>query len=535
VSRFPDDPEIVREVFAELPPPPPLLNGETTEPYPHAIPRTIGKYLVLGQLGQGGQGSAFLARDPHIGQLVVLKRYHASTDERSASDALHDAEALTRLRTRYTPRCFGLERVGDELVLVMEYIPGRNLAEVMKSGLPSPKDAARLVEQVAEGLEAVHACGILHRDIKLQNIVQGDDRVPHLVDFGLAAHLGSRALRGVSGTPQFMAPEQARGDYLRIDGRTDLYGLGGVLYALLTGLPPHPGKDSSESLEHAKKGVVTPVRDLNRSVPRELERIVMKALEPDPDQRYTTAGEFRRALRQFRLGPARRAALAAGIAVVILGVFLYRWLFHKPDPVTSQPLSGELTVRVWSRDEGKMGWKIEVPGALPLEAGDQVRLEAKFNQPAYAYFLWLDGQGRVYSLDPWGDHEFHDRPAKERRAAMIESPEVLKKGHKLSGPPGLETVLMLARRTPLPAETSLADIAGTLPPTALRDPRELAFFGFHQNETRGSVRLALNRGIEVETAGIDDPLLQLMERLRQQHFEVVQAVRFAYRGPRAEP
>jgi hypothetical protein len=192
-------------------------------------------------------------------------------------------------------------------------------------------------------------------------------------------------------------------------------------------------------------------------------------------------------------------------------------------------------VRVWSRDERKMGWKIEVPGALPLEAGDQVRLEGKFNQPAYAYFLWLDGQGKVYSLDPWGDHDFHDRPARERCAAMIESPERIDKGHELSGRPGLETVLMLGRRTPLPAETDLAGIAGTLPPTALRDPRELAFLGFHQNETRGSVRLALSRGIEGESAEIDDPLLHLMEKLRQQHFEVVQAVRFAYRGPRAEP
>src|SRR4029079_2417629 len=107
-----------------------------------------------------------------------------------------------------------------------------------------------------EGLEAVHACGLLHRDIKPANIVLGDDGVPRLVDFGLAAHLGSAALHGVSGTPPYMAPEQARGQWERIDGRTDIYGLGAVLYALLTGQPPHPGATPQEALGHAELGEV---------------------------------------------------------------------------------------------------------------------------------------------------------------------------------------------------------------------------------------------------------------------------------------
>ena len=94
--------------------------------------------------------------------------------------------------------------------------------------------------------------------------------------------LGSADLHGVTGTPAYMAPEQARGQWERIDGRTDIYGLGAVLYAVLTGKPPHPGRDGDESLEHARVGVVTPPRVLNRSISRDLERIVLKALEADP-------------------------------------------------------------------------------------------------------------------------------------------------------------------------------------------------------------------------------------------------------------
>src|SRR5262249_19585960 len=154
----------------------------------------------------------------------------------------------------------------------------------------------------------------------------------------------------------FMAPEQARDQWDRIDFRTDVYGLGATLYALLTGQPPHPGRTPHAALLHASEGAVTPPRDLGptRSIPRSLGRIVMRALAADPAQRYTTAAEFRQALRRYRLRHRRRAVVGlialAELALIIPGI----WPRPVPRPIVTPPaaLSGELTVRVWSPGAG---------------------------------------------------------------------------------------------------------------------------------------------------------------------------------------
>jgi serine/threonine protein kinase len=527
--RFPLHLEVITQAFAEAqthppaPPPPP-------EPAPRPFPPKLGKYIVLGWLGDGGQGSTFLARDPDLGHLVVLKRYHGGSAAHPA--ALEDGQALRRVASRYTPQCHGVERDGADLYLVMEYIAGRSLAEVLSAARPMPDSAARLIEQVAEGLEAVHACGLLHRDLKPSNIIVGDDGLPRLVDFGTAAHLGSTALRGLSGTAPYMAPEQAREEWTRIDFRSDVYGLGATLYHLLTGIPPHPGASTSASLERARQGVVTPPRELNPAVPRPLERIVQKALAADPAQRYATAAEFRQALRRYRLRHRRRAAIGLGSVALLLLVILGLWR-HDDDRsivVPLAPLSGELTVRVWSREGGgKRGWKVDDPGALPVLPGEWIHLEAKLSRPAYAYLLWLDGQGQVASLYPWRDRSFGSRPSSEAASAALHSPAELDRGWPMDGPPGLETALLLVRSSRLPPAIDLASLIGRLPAAPLRDPQEVAVRGFDPGQPVRAINRGTHRGLADKAERIDDPLLQVMEKLRP-HFDVIRAVRFAYQG-----
>src|SRR5262249_34890089 len=158
----------------------------------------------------------------------------------------------------YVAECLGIEFHGEDAFLVVEYIKGRNLAEIRGEGPLVPERIAGILMQLAEGVAAVHQRGLIHRDIKPANVILGDDDRPRLVDFGLAAHLGSDRLHELSGTPSYMAPEQARREPERIDFRTDVFGLGAVLYELLTGRPPYEGSGLATVLAQARAGQVVP-------------------------------------------------------------------------------------------------------------------------------------------------------------------------------------------------------------------------------------------------------------------------------------
>ncbi len=189
-------------------------------------------------------------------------------------------------------------------------------------------------------------------------------------------------------------------------------------------------------------------------------------------------------------------------------------------------------MRVWSKVGGaKRGLKVDEPGALPLLPGEMVHLEARLNQPAHAYLFWIDGQGNASLLYPRDDGKFGSAPSDGSPRETVHSPGALDEGHPMSGPGGLETVLLLARRTPLPTGIDLVGLVGPLAPSPLHNEHEIAMRGFDEDQPTETVQVALNRGIGDEPDAIDDPLLRLMERLRKQGpFEVIKAVRFAYRG-----
>src|SRR5262249_56862729 len=136
-----------------------------------------------------------------------------------------EGRGVAKVNSPCVARCHGVERIDGAAFLVVEYIPGRDLAEVRRDGPLSLEAVVRILAQLAEGVAAVHARGLIHRDIKPANVILRDDGTPRLVDFGLAAHLGSSRLRQWSGTPAYMAPEQVRSEWDRIDFRTDVFAL----------------------------------------------------------------------------------------------------------------------------------------------------------------------------------------------------------------------------------------------------------------------------------------------------------------------
>ena len=167
-------------------------------------------YELLRRLGKGGQATTYLARDLALQRLVVLKRYHGAASSGRREAVLNEGRSLARVRSPFVASCHGVEARGDQIDLIVEFVPGRPLTELTADERADTLRCTRLVEQVAGGLAEVHASGLLHRDIKLHNIILGDDGLPRLVDFGLAAPLASKALHGLAGTPHYMAPEQAR-------------------------------------------------------------------------------------------------------------------------------------------------------------------------------------------------------------------------------------------------------------------------------------------------------------------------------------
>jgi hypothetical protein len=278
-------------------------------------------------------------------------------------------------------------------------------------------------------------------------------------------------------------------------------------------------------------------------VPRELRRICLKAMAADPAGRYPSAEAFQKDLKHYLARPRILAALAGGCGLVLLLGLVPVAVWSRPDRIPShyplvviqpQPpapgsLAGELTVRVWSQDAGgKRGLRVDEPGALPVRTGERVQLEVWVNQPAYLYVLWLDSQGHVDPLYPW-ERDFKKLGEAVTARERLEFPPEADNTLAVEGPSGLETAILLARRTPLPATTDLAALIGSLPPAPLRDPREVALLVGVPGSPVRIVNPGLHRGLGHEAKRIDESLLQLRERLRP-HFELFQAVRFAFQA-----
>jgi hypothetical protein len=419
-----------------------------------------------------------------------------------------------------------------------------------KEGDLKPRRAAAILAKVAGAVDYAHRHGIVHRDIKPKNILVDEAGEPRLIDFGMARlrHAWSDDPVQPGGTFAFMAPEQARvespEEQEKVGPRTDVFALGAVLYFLLTGKAPFEGRNWREAMDRARRC------DFDRTaldapkVPRDLPRICLKAMAADPVDRYPSAEAFQKALDRFVNRPKILALAAGVVGSVLLGGLVYALMPPRPDPthslsqsvviqrISPGALTGELIVRVRSR-MGNIERELKAgdPSGLPLLAGERVHLEARMNQPAYACLLWLDGQGKASLLYPRDDGKFGSRPPGASARETVHSPEALDEWHPMKGPSGLETILLLARRTPLPSGMDLAGLAGQAPRSPYRPHLAFATLGLDEGQPLESLRVDSVRGIGENADKLDDPLLQLMERIRTQgHFDVIKAVRFAYRG-----
>jgi tetratricopeptide (TPR) repeat protein/predicted Ser/Thr protein kinase len=301
-------------------------------PAPAAPPperAAVPGYEVLGELGRGGMGVVYRARQTTLGRVVALKMIlagaHAGPDELARFRT--EAEAIARLQH---PGIVQIYEVGEHEGLPyfsLEFCPGGSLEKKL-NGTPLPAaEAAALVQALARAVLAAHAKGVVHRDLKPANVLLAEDSTPKITDFGLAKKLdeaGHTASGAVLGTPSYMAPEQAGGRGKAVGPAADVYALGALLYECLTGRPPFKAATPLDTLLQVVSEEPVPPRLLQPQVPRDLETICLKCLHKDPERRYAGADSLAADLGRFRDG---RPILARRIGP--LGR-LGRWVRRNP-------------------------------------------------------------------------------------------------------------------------------------------------------------------------------------------------------------
>jgi serine/threonine protein kinase len=361
------------------------LTGETRSPTadelaPASTPSLVPGYEILGELGRGGMGVVYKARQLGLNRLVALKMVlagaHASRDDLARFRT--EAEAIARLRHPNIIQIYEIDECEGRPFFSMEYVDGGSLADHLR-GQPQPTHtAARLLEALARAVHTAHQAGIVHRDLKPANIllVSGEEaeihrtsthhsplttHQPKITDFGLAKRLdvlGQTHTGDVLGTPAYMAPEQAAGRVNEVGPATDVHALGAILYECLSGKAPFGQATLLDTLEQVRSQEPAPPSRLTSGCPRDLEVICLKCLQKEPGKRYATAEDLAEDLGRFLRGEPiqarpvplweralrwvrRNPGLTGGIVAVpmlamVLALGLWAWLGH-PSPHEEAP------------------------------------------------------------------------------------------------------------------------------------------------------------------------------------------------------
>ncbi|MDB5353522.1 MAG: serine/threonine protein kinase [Planctomycetota bacterium] len=297
-------------------------------------PAAFGNYELLREVGRGGMGVVYKARQRGLDRLVAIKMILAShlANADQVERFYAEARAAAKLQDPHVVAIHDVGEIQGQHYFAMEFIDGPSLAQKLNAGPIDPRDAAKLVAIVARAVDRLHARGIVHRDLKPSNILLDTTGRPFVTDFGLAKMFsGDRPetySNAIVGTPSYMAPEQAAGRKTEVGPLSDVYSLGAILYELLTGRPPFEERNPLDTLVQVLESEPTPPSRIRQGLPKTLEWICLKCLEKSPGERYASAEALAKDLERFLTGEIVEARK--------LGVWplLRRWSRREPSLVT---------------------------------------------------------------------------------------------------------------------------------------------------------------------------------------------------------
>lgn len=557
------------------------------------IPRAIGRYKIRRLVGSGAMGDVYEAFDPQLDRQVAVKvprcerlsKHQAMFTERF----LREARAAAAVRHPHICPIHDAGEIDGQPFVVMAFVAGESLESRLRRGrFEDLREATTLAIQITEALQAIHQQGIIHRDLKPGNILIDEVGQAIITDFGLAVStVETDRLTSdgqIVGTPVYMSPEQAAAENSSLTPATDIYSFGVVFHEMLTGTVPFRGP-LLELLLQIKTRVPQSPAAIRPELDETLAAIPQRAMAKSPSERYVSAAEMTRALRDWLEGqgqsrtdtnesklsgslhsaspatlftaPVRGKALSTSgltfLVLAILGItfvaIVLRSVSSKTAAATNAQgaspatlkeatsllvpeikqtapaqLTGDFTITISSDPEKgpitKQRLKVEDRGAYPLRNGELVQFEANVNQPAYIYLLWVSPDGSVAPLYPWdfesSTHGF-DAPlvrGGDRSTDHVVCPSSRKEGIEAGPPVGLQTFVMLARRTPLPAGVNLKGLLAKLPHGPLLST-DIA-----------SVRPQLRGVVAGRTKSLDYALFDALDTRLSPHFELVRMMTF---------
>jgi serine/threonine-protein kinase len=279
---------------------------------------TWGSLTILERIGQGQYADVYLARDPRLDRPLALKllRHRDGRDTSGENDAIEEARLLARVRHPNVITVYGAERIDGRTGIWMEFIDGGTLEQELRDGGPlAADDIASIGLSVAGAVAAVHAAGLLHRDIKTQNVMRGTDGRIVLSDFGTSHEISRPGYAGdIAGTPLYLAPEILRGEHA--SASSDVYGMGVLLYHLATGTFPICGRSLADLRDAHSTNVRVPVRQRRPDLPRPLASVIERATDPTSERRYESAAAMGAALAAA--GTRSRRMIWSAVAALVL-------------------------------------------------------------------------------------------------------------------------------------------------------------------------------------------------------------------------